>query len=145
LIGKRIKDMNTTTLNMTTLDGGNVIIKKGGGGGSTPTPPSGGSDWHYFDVSGFEGIEKTSIIQLAMMLKVKGETIESELGVACIIAPTGFEYLLSVKNEVKAIGVDYSIEIRMGEQSATVGSSIIAAPWYGQVPEITKEQFYSLD
>lgn len=32
--------MNTTTLNMTTLDGGNVIIKKGGGG--TPTPPSGG-------------------------------------------------------------------------------------------------------
>lgn len=32
--------MNTTTLNMTTLDGG-VIIKRGGGG-STPTPPSGG-------------------------------------------------------------------------------------------------------
>lgn len=27
--------MNTTTLNMTTLDGGNVIIKRGGGGGTT--------------------------------------------------------------------------------------------------------------
>jgi hypothetical protein len=27
--------MNTTTLNMTTLDGGNVIIKKGEGGGAT--------------------------------------------------------------------------------------------------------------
>jgi hypothetical protein len=34
--------MNTTTLNMTTLDGGNVIIKKGQGGGSTP--PSGGGN-----------------------------------------------------------------------------------------------------
>lgn len=30
--------MNTTTLNMTTLDGGNVIIKKG----TAPAPPSGG-------------------------------------------------------------------------------------------------------
>lgn len=35
--------MNTTTLNMTTLDGG-VIIKRGEGGGSAPTPPSGGSN-----------------------------------------------------------------------------------------------------
>lgn len=37
--------MNVTTLNMTTLDGGNVIIKKGGG---TPTPPSGGGSVKYY-------------------------------------------------------------------------------------------------
>ena len=44
--------MNVTTLNMTTLDGGNVIIKKGGGG--TPTPPSGGEsgDWEYYKFDG---------------------------------------------------------------------------------------------
>jgi hypothetical protein len=34
--------MNTTTLNMTTLDGG-VIIKKG----TAPAPPSGGEKWVY--------------------------------------------------------------------------------------------------
>lgn len=41
--------MNTTTLNMTTLDGG-IIIKRGEGGGGTPTPPSGGDvlEGEYF-------------------------------------------------------------------------------------------------
>ena len=45
--------MNTTTLNMTTLDGG-VIIKKRGSGS---TPPSGesASTMEYLDVSGVEG------------------------------------------------------------------------------------------
>ena len=39
--------MNTTTLNMTTLDGG-VIIKKG----TAPAPPSGDSGWEYYKFDG---------------------------------------------------------------------------------------------
>ena len=115
-------------------------ITAGGGSGE-----SGGSDWHYFDVSGLDGIQKISTLQWAMMCKVKGESIESALGIAGVVIPTGFGYLLPVENEITAIGIDYSIEVRMGEQSAIIGSSITTAPWYGQVPEITKEQFYDLN
>lgn len=136
---------NITTLNMTTLDGGNVIIKKG----TAPAPPSGGesggSDWHYFDVSGLEGVQKLQVLQIAMTHKIQGESIENALGVASVVFPTGFGYMLPVGvEEIKAIGTDYSIEISIGEQSITIGQNITTAPWYGQVPEITKEEFYSL-
>lgn len=139
--------MSITTLNMTTLDGG-VIIKKEGGGGTTPPSggESGGGDWHYFDVSGLEGVQKLQAIQIAMTHKIQGESIENVLGVASVVFPTGFGYMLSVgEEEIKAIGTDYSIEISIGEQSITIEQSITTAPWYGQVPEITKEEFYSLD
>ena len=133
--------MNTTTLNMTTLDGG-VIIKKGG----TPTPPSVGSDWHYFDVGGLEGLKKLQVLQIGMMYKVQGESIKNILGAAGTVMPIGFGYGVPVDvEEIKAIGTDYSTEIGIGEQSATIGQSIITAPWFGQVPEITKEQFYNLE
>lgn len=139
--------MNITTLNMTTLDGG-VIIKKDGGGGSTPPSggESGGSDWHYFDVSGLKGVQKLQVLQIAMTHKIQGESIENALGVASVVFPTGFGYMLPVGvEEIKAIGTDYSIEISMGEQSITIGQNITTAPWYGQVPEITEAEFYTLD
>lgn len=136
--------MNTTTLNMTTLDGG-VIIKKG----NAPAPPSGGEsgggDWHYFDVSGLDGFQKIQVVSAAMMQKVKGETFEGILGIASAVMPAGFGYMVSAIDEIKAIGTDYSAEMRIGEQSVTIGQNITTAPWYGQIPEITEEQFYTLE
>ena len=137
--------MNITTLNTIGMDG--VIIKKGG---TTPTPPSGGesggSDWHYFDVSGLEVLKKPQVIQIGMMYKVQGESIKNILGVADTVMPIGFGNVVLVEvDEIKAIGTDYSTEVRIGEQSMTIEQVIITAPWYGQVPEITKEEFYNLD
>ena len=107
---------------------------------------SGGGDWHYFDVSGLEGVQKLQALQFAMTHKIQGESIENALGVASVVCPVGFGYMLPVGvEEIKAIGTDYSIEISMGEQSITIEQSITTAPWYGQVPEITKEEFYNLD
>lgn len=58
--------MNTTTLNMTTLDGG-VIIKRGGGG--TPTPPSGGEvlEGDYFLAKANEYYWKTNLPMVEKM------------------------------------------------------------------------------
>ena len=113
------------------------------GGGDAP---SGDSDWHYFDVSGLEGMQKHKVLQIAMTHKIQGESIENALGVASVVFPTGFGYMIPVGvEEIKAIGTDYSIEISTSEQSITIGQIITTAPWYGQVPEITKEQFYSLE
>ena len=137
---------NITTLNTTTLDGG-VIIKKE----TAPAPPSGGgesggSDWHYYDVSGLEGVQKLQVLHIAMTHKIQGENIENALGVASVVVPTGFGYMLPVGvEEIKAIGTDYSIEISIGEQSITIGQNVTTAPWYGQVPEITEAEFYDLN
>ena len=106
----------------------------GGGGG-------GGGDWHYFDVSGLAVVQKSQALQIAMMHKVA-----NVMGNASVIMPAGFGYGVPVDvEEIKAIGTDYSTEIGIGEQSATIGQSVITAPWYGQAPEITKEQFYKID
>lgn len=137
--------MNATTLNMTTLDGG-VIIKKG----TAPAPPSGGEsgggDWHYFDVSGLDLNAKLQSLQTAMTYKVRGENIESMTRATGVVMSVGFGYVIPIKTEeIKAVGMDYSTEVRIGEQSMTIGQSITSAPWYGQAPEITKEEFYTLD
>ena len=57
--------MNTTTLNMTTLDGG-VIIKKG----TAPAPPSGGGSgddgWEYYKVdSSFNALKEEELSAVA--------------------------------------------------------------------------------
>lgn len=131
--------MNTTTLNMTTLDGG-VIIKKG----TAPAPPSGESgadDWHYFDVSNYNTQAQMTIMQYASVIKCFAE----DLGGMSII-PLGINLLLpNVLNETTAIAIDYSIEVITTGIKATIGQSLPTAPWFENFPEITKEEFYNLD
>lgn len=130
--------MNITTLNTTTLDGG-VIIKKGGGG--TPTPPSGGSDWHYFDVSNYNTQAQMTIMQYASVIKCFAE----DLGGMSII-PLGINLLLpGALNGTTAIAIDYSIEVITMGTKATIGQALPTAPWFENFPEITKEEFYNLD
>lgn len=110
--------------------------------------PGGGTaesgDWHYFDVSALDSTSKKSVIQMGMLHKVQGEKIESLLGVDLIV-PTGFGYMIPIDiTEIKAVATDFATKIQLGEQIVTIGESITTAPWYGQVPEITKEQFYKL-
>lgn len=128
--------MNTTTLNMTTLDGG-VIIKKG----TAPVPPSGGSDWHYFDVSNYNTQAQMTIMQYASVIKCFAE----DLGGMSII-PLGINLLLpNALNGTTAIAIDYSIEVITMGMKATIGQSLPIAPWFENFPEITKEEFYNLE
>ena len=129
--------MNNTTLNMTTLDG-RAIIKKGGGGS---TPPSGGSDWHYFDVSNYNTQAQMTIMQYASVIKCFAE----DLGGMSII-PLGINLLLpNALNGTTAIAIDYSIEVITMGIKATIGQALPTAPWFENFPEITKEEFYKLD
>lgn len=131
--------MNNITLNMTTLDGG-VIIKRG----TAPAPPSGGgggSDWHYFDVSNYNTQAQMTIMQYASVIKCFAE----DLGGMSII-PLGINLLLpDTLNGTTAIAIDYSIEVITMGTKTTIGQTLPTAPWFEKFPEITKEQFYSLD
>lgn len=106
---------------------------------------SSGGDWHYFDISAFDDTSRKSILQMGMLHKVQGEKIESLLG-ADLIVPTGFGYMIPIDTtEIKAVAMDFATKIQVGGQIVTIGQSITTAPWYGTVPEITKEEFYSLE
>lgn len=131
--------MNTTTLNMITLDG-NVIIKKGGGG--TPTPPSGGesggSSWRYFDVSGVSNISQIEV--LCMIMNV-GDAIIPHSGLLTLAFSTFYD----IKDKIKSIGVcPFTIVSASGTQ--VLDDNMITM--FGQqfnLHEITEEEFYSLD
>lgn len=113
--------------------------QSGGGAGAES------GDWHYFDVSALDDSSKKSVIQTGMLHKVQGEKIESLLGTG-LITTTGFGYMIPIDTtEIKAVATDFATKIQLGEQIVTIEQSITTAPWYGQVPEITKEQFYSLE
>jgi hypothetical protein len=129
--------MNTTTLNMTTLDGG-VIIKRGEGGGSTP--PSGGeSAMEYWDISANNGILSETAL---FFLLVKDE---SEYGIN----------ILSVHNLTTsninpiAIALDRSIEIVLEGNKMSVGAALdgfgLADFTQFGWESITKEEFYNLE
>lgn len=127
--------MNTTTLNMTTLDGG-VIIKKG----TAPTPPSGGeSAMEYWDISANNGV----LSEMALFfLLVKDE---SEYGINIL----SVHYLTTLNINPIAIALDRSIEIalegnKMSVGAALDGSGLADFTQFGWV-RLTKEQFYSLE
>ena len=137
--------MNTTTLNMTTLDGG-VIIKKG----TAPAPPSGGEsgggDWHYFDVSELDmtdAIIGMSIIISTMM--VKFDVTPKGVG----IGSAGYYSLISGASQgnakILAIGVDYTQHAITDGQDVLFGDMIAELKAQFGLVEITKEQFYTLD
>lgn len=144
--------MNTTTLNMTTLDGG-VIIKKGGGG--TPTPPSGSgaSTIEYLDVSGLD-VFRASFLA-SMGVNAKWDSLGSVDHHPIVIAPTGIIGLPRKEDgytpnaNILAVAVDKTIVMydRMfGETPMSVGDFIEANEIdLASIPRITKEQFYSLD
>ena len=145
--GKRVVmgDKNRVTkheihVNDIPQEGGESSGGNGGGGGGSAS-----GDWHYFDVSALDSISKTSVLQVGMLYKLQGEKIESFLG-AGVIAPIGFSYLISadITTDIRAIAMDFTTKMQIGGQIATVGESITTAPWYGAVPEITEEEFYTL-
>lgn len=104
----------------------------------------GGGDWHYFDVSGCDTGEKSQVLQMSSAHKVQGEKVITTFG-AGIIMPTGMGYMIPIDTaEITAVAIDYALEVKIGEQVVIVRESITAAPWYGTVPEITKEEFYAL-
>lgn len=114
------------------------IVEQGGSGGE------GGGDWHYFDVSGCDTGKKSQVLQMSSVHKVQGEKINTAFG-AGIIMPTGMGYMIPIDTaEITAVAIDYAVEVKIGGQAATLRESITTAPWYGTVPEITKEEFYTL-
>ena len=130
--------MNIAKLNTASLDDKTFIIKRGTGGGSTP---SGSGDWHYFDVSNNNLQAQGTIMQYASVIKCSVE----DLG-GMTIAPLGLELLLpGIIKATTAIAIDYSIEVIAMGTKGTIGQALPTAPWFEQFPEITKEEFYSLE
>lgn len=151
--------MNTTTLNMTTLDGG-VIIKKG----TAPAPPSGGesggSNVEYLDLSGDSPL-RDALIQLCYLIKTDGFKIERpdssssiERGILPVSGLMQFmvdrpyeEYLIFL-GSIKAVSIDFNTEIIVSgtdtimpiKDAFTGAEELLDA-----IPRLTKEQFYSLD
>lgn len=130
--------MNTTTLNMTTLDGG-VIIKKG----TAPAPPSGGSNVEYLDVSGLEIRIKGPLWQLAYMRKgysaINGFDIittswpqasESDVKKAVMLS---FSDIVMATKEIGFTIPQYCAQLGVTQEQLDA------------IPRITKEQFYSLE
>ena len=130
--------MNTTTLNMTTLDGG-VIIKKGGGG--TPTPPSGGeSAMEYWDITAMsEGVYE--VAQWATLLKF----IRSER------KSIGSMYGLKLSNITPiAVAIDMNLKMANANGEVKAVSEIfkdLGFPSFDTIgwKQITEAEFYTLD
>lgn len=140
--------MNTTTLNMTTLDGG-VIIKKGGGGGTTP--PSGGesaSTIEYLDVR--DSGAGTALKAFSNVARLQLDEFVMILPTITIIAG-GYDTNL---NNVTHIKVDWGNRIvaktNEGIQEMSLIDFVMVAGGVSKeqldsIPRITKEEFYNLD
>lgn len=141
--------MNTTTLNMTTLDG-NVIIKKGEGGGSTPTPPSGGErEVSYYSIpNDADVVIKRLVIGYATYIKGTPST-----GTKCIEMAGAFVMRSdNVHDYAEAVTIEWDApHTNISETFLTcrehfeqlVGGTIEEFSQFAS--PITKEQFYSLD
>jgi hypothetical protein len=140
--------MNIARLN--TLNDDKVIIKKkginvGNSGDNSGDNSGGGSDWHYFDVSGCDTPTKFSVLGMGLLFKVQGSSINSFFG-AGVVLPIGLLFTTPVNDaEITAIAIDYATEVRIGEQALTLGEYFTTSPLYGTIPEITKEVFYNLN
>lgn len=147
--------MNTTTLNMTTLDGG-VIIKKG----TAPAPPSGGesaSTIEYLDVSGLDYGSKNQLLVYSLIARTSqfeafGQVQEPRvnlLGLVFMLIIADTANFSAYSNAVTAIGMDFTMQTKLSSSGImTVLDELKVMPVYEQldsIPRITKEQFYSLD
>jgi hypothetical protein len=144
---------NITTLNMTTLDGGNVIIKKGEGGGSTP--PSGeesASTIEYFDFS--EGLnESWATFLILSCIEVKGYPTLNGQSVKVLAPANVYKTLAGELLSIRQATIDFSMPIIISAggqtQTATVADFLIqqgaTQEKLDALPRITKEEFYKLD
>ena len=146
--------MNTTTLNMTTLDGG-VIIKKG----TAPAPPSGGesaSTIEYLDMSGLDSGSKNQLMMVSLIARTSQFEMMGQVQKSQVIPlssmllyisfePTAYD---AYSNAVNAIGVDFTMQIKSQSTTGTVLDEVKKMPVYEQldsIPRLTKEEFYNLD
>ena len=131
--------MNSTTLNMTTLDGG-VIIKKG----TAPAPPSGGesggSNMEYWDITAMsEGVYE--VAQWATLLKYIRSERES----------IGSMYGLKLSNITPiAVAIDMSLKMANTNGEVKTVSEIfkdLGFPSFDTIgwKQITEAEFYTLD
>ena len=167
--------MNIAKLNTASLDDKTFIIKRGTSGGTTinnqdkvvditengttevvadggytglgkvtintEVSGGGGGDWHYFDVSNNNTEAQITIMQYASVIKCFAEDVGG-----MSILPLGINLLLpNALNGTTAIAIDYSIEMITMGIKATIGQALSTAPWFEKFPEITKEEFYSLE
>ena len=138
--------MNTTTLNMTTLDGGVIIIKKGGG-------ESGGSSWRYFDISAIDtSIQDAKDFVQNTLLAIWHIGVIKEGGqyIPCTSSLAQM-YFTESNYKIYRVGFDGAQKttsfITEGVVSCEELYNTMIAPqlanWGGV--EITKEQFYDLN
>ena len=136
--------MNTTTLNMTTLDGG-VIIKKGGGGS---TPPSGGSTIEYFV---YDKGTASAVGTYAQYVKI--DAMEGMLKAVMPYSLVVSGIIEQMGGEIKAFGVNLNEGVLLVQGDVFRDSTILEAlaengitrEKIDAIPRITKEQFYTLD
>ena len=145
--------MNTTTLNMTTLDGG-VIIKKG----TAPAPPSGGGEsggglyMKYYDVDAIAssvGVEKQQLLNdlseqlyfIFMLVRLYNPDIEMG-GVMPFYIYTAGSF-----NLIKGVGILYGYELSEGGMQFVITPEFIASKLGTPLDqfEITEAEFYNLD
>lgn len=147
--------MNTTTLNMTTLDGG-IIIKKG----TAPAPPSGGggdSTIEYLDVSGLSVVAR-GVLSLYGAMIVRGLLDDGKGNInLAVCSPVAFANVYAGgitewAGPIQAIAVDLSQDfiVNGNRQSwSDVLAVINQIPNMNidlsSIPRITKEQFYTLE
>ena len=145
--------MNTTTLNMTTLDG-NVIIKKGGGGGTPDTPPSGGGIKYY---KGSLGAWTEILVSCPVFMPIKSTGAGWGLFPAIAILYFGRDSVGLLEDGTTIIKVysgeadtrDYSVfeqvPFRSFEQYVEVVRTQGAAMGINEeYTEITEDEFYTL-
>lgn len=138
--------MNTTTLNMTTLDGG-VIIKKG----TAPAPPSGGESASTIEYFVYDKGTASAVGTYAQYVKI--EAMEGMLKAVMPYSPTTSEIQEQMGGEIKAFGVNLNERVLLVQGDVFRDSTILEAlaengitrEKIDAIPRLTKEEFYNLD
>lgn len=132
-----------------------VSVKVSGGGGSA-------SSVEYLDVSGSSPVREV-VIQFANLIKTEGIEVNypgggnSRLHIPKGIAPIGnllqgvvgldYEGFTIVLNSIKAVSIDFSTPVIMGEDTPIMTLNQIfsgAEEMLNAIPRLTEEQFYTL-
>lgn len=134
--------MNTTTLNMTTLDGGNVIIKKE----NAPAPPSGGesggSNMEYLDLREVDETVKMPLFTFSTYVKLTGANGVTIMCTGMAIGE-GVTYENADFIEIDFSALSFTSEkVEGGPIKEFISLMGINTD---SIPRLTKEQFYSLD
>lgn len=107
---------------------------------------SGGSDWHYFDVSEADLTDPGISISLAMCYVMVKWTMNDEVGIGTAGV---FELLKSFAGpnppKVLAFGGDYTQRIIFNGKDASYSDVVEELRAVYSFPEITKEEFYNLN